>query len=105
MAQGHKITLAEARKSSAVGITIYCEAAPAAAGGCRHVGAIAIDEAIERWGEGRRLDELPLVCSQCGGRCVDVRPLFDNALDASSRSRASGLLDAWRARPPGARWR
>ncbi|MGH6952374.1 MAG: hypothetical protein ACREH4_16035, partial [Vitreimonas sp.] len=63
---------------------------------------MGIDEATERWGGGRRLDELPLVSSACGGRAVDVRPLFDNAPGGRSPE-ASRLIDAWRARPPGAR--
>ena len=102
MAQGRKITLGEAINSSAVGLTFCCEASPAAAG-CRHAGEMSIVEALERWGDERRLDELPLICSRCGGRAIDVRPCFDNAPDAADDNRASGLIDAWRARPPGAR--
>jgi len=69
-----KITLAEAKASGVVALTLYCVSTPVGADGCRHIGTMGIDEAIERWGTLHRLDALPLRCSRCGGRAVDVRP-------------------------------
>jgi hypothetical protein len=69
-----KITLGEAKESGAVALTIFCASTPVAASGCRHEGKISIGAAIHAWGDQCRLDALPLVCSRCGGRAVDVRP-------------------------------
>lgn len=38
---------------------------------CRHKALIPINEAIARWGEDRRMDDLPVRCSKCGA------PRFD----------------------------
>lgn len=72
---GIKITLAEARGSNRYAyLTIYCAGTPATAGGCSHSGEMSILHAITLWGAETRLDDLPLRCSQCGSRKVDVRP-------------------------------
>lgn len=70
-----KITLAQAREQNPHGyLVIYCVASPATGPGCHHAGQISLLHAITLWGEERRLDELPLKCSRCGSRRVDVRP-------------------------------
>lgn len=76
---GRKITLGEAAECGAVGIIMDCAADPVQGEGCRHGGRMGITEALERFGGGRRLDALPLVCSACGRRKVDVRPDYDFA--------------------------
>lgn len=71
---GTKITLAEARAQDRYAwLVITCCATPATAGGCAHEGQMSLLHAITLWGEDRRLDELPLRCSRCGSRTVDVR--------------------------------
>ena len=69
-------------ESGAVGLTIYCETRE---GGrlCGHSGSLTIAQALARWGPSRRLDALPLVCSACGGRQIEARPI-------SARWRATG---------------
>ena len=85
---GTKITLAQARAQQRTSwLVIYCASTPAQAAGCHHSGEMSLLHAIVLWGEDRRLDELPLKCSRCGSRKVDVRidhprgvggnPLFD----------------------------
>ena len=76
MSSPRKITLAEARDGGAIGLLVYCDGRNAKDFGCTHSGRIALSEAIARWGVARRLDDLPLYCSRCGWRDVDVRPMF-----------------------------
>jgi hypothetical protein len=94
LAMARKISLDDAKTSGATAILIACTGAPIAGGGCRHSAEIGIDDAIARWGGARRLDALPLRCSACGGRQVDVRPHYEH--------RSAGAFiwketDDWRA--------
>jgi hypothetical protein len=69
-----KITLAEARERHRCAyLIVYCASTPAAAAGCHHSGEMSLLHAITLWGSDKRLDELPLKCSRCGSRKVDVR--------------------------------
>jgi hypothetical protein len=71
---GTKITLAQARAQQRYSwLVIYCASTPAQAAGCHHASQMSLLHAIVLWGEDRRLDELPLKCSRCGSRKVDVR--------------------------------
>lgn len=71
---GLKITLGEVRALDRWAyLIVYCAGTPAQAGGCHHAGQMNVLHAITLWGEDRRLDELPLRCSRCGSRNVDVR--------------------------------
>jgi hypothetical protein len=74
-AMGRKITLAEAREQSppTAYLIIQCAGVLAVEPGCHHSGEMSLLHAITLWGEGTRLDELPLKCSRCGSRRVDVR--------------------------------
>lgn len=64
-----KLPLRDCVASGADGVLFYCNAL-----GCGHEGQMDMAVAIGRWGEDRRLDELRVVCSVCGGRDIDVRP-------------------------------
>lgn len=66
---GKKITLAEAKASKFDVLVIYCEAK-----GCDHSAEMPLTDAVARWGETTRLDEVTLRCSQCGSRNIEVRP-------------------------------
>ena len=71
---GRKIALAEAREINPhEHLVIYCAGTPATGAGCRHSGEMSLLHAISLWGEDVRLDDLPLKCSRCGSRAVDVR--------------------------------
>lgn len=72
---GTKITLAQVREQSGQYgfLLIYCAAAPAAGEGCHHSGQMSLLHAITLWGPDARLDDLPVRCSRCGSRKVDVR--------------------------------
>lgn len=71
---GRKITLGEAREQEPRAyLVIYCAGAPVSAPGCHYAGEMSLRHAINLWGPDRRLDELPLRCSRCGSRKVDVR--------------------------------
>lgn len=71
---GRKITLGEAREISRYEyLIIFCASTPATSGGCHHAGEMSLLHAITLWGEDIRLDELPLRCSKCGSRTVEVR--------------------------------
>lgn len=92
-----KITLAEAASSGAVALLAYCFNHAAHYGGCSHSSRIEIAAALSRWGADRRLDELPLVCSRCGSRRVDVRCYYAFS-NAPTEAVAAALLDQRRAR-------
>jgi hypothetical protein len=70
---GHKMTLAQARDGF-THLDIFCASSIAAGEGCHHSGEMSLLHAITLWGEEARLDDLPLKCSRCGSRKVDVRP-------------------------------
>jgi hypothetical protein len=71
---GIKITLRQAKDDNLRGyLVIYCAGAPATGAGCHHSGEMSLMHAITLWGAEARLDELPLKCSRCGSRKVDVR--------------------------------
>ncbi len=79
---GRKITLAEARGQGDTMVTVWCvtprppDAPTFSHGGpnvCDHSSDIGIDVLIARYGPDRRLDEIPAVCSKCGGREVNMR--------------------------------
>lgn len=71
---GIKISLGQARSENRYAyLVIGCASTPAQSGGCHHTGEMSLLHAIVLWGEERRLDELPLRCSRCGSRKVDVR--------------------------------
>lgn len=85
---GRKITLGQARETNRYSwLTIQCTGAPITGPGCHHAGEMSLLHAITLWGHDRCLDDLPLRCSQCGSRNVDVRtdhprnqggnPIFD----------------------------
>lgn len=67
-----KITLGEASEHDTY-LIIFCMNNAAQYGGCSHSAEYPLAKAIARWGEHRRLDELPFMCSRCGSRKVDVR--------------------------------
>lgn len=74
MTGGRKITLGEARDAEPHSyLIIYCASTPATGAGCHHAGQMSLIHALTLWGPDRRLDELPLKCSRCGSRKVDVR--------------------------------
>ncbi|UPT61506.1 MAG: hypothetical protein M0D54_13900 [Hyphomonadaceae bacterium JAD_PAG50586_4] len=71
---GVKITLAQVRQQNRYAyLVIHCASTPAQDGGCHHTGEMSLLHAIVLWGEDKKLDELPLRCSKCGARKVDVR--------------------------------
>ncbi len=71
---GVKMTLAQARTQNRYSyLVIHCASTPAQYAGCHHSGEMSLLHAIVLWGETKRLDELPLRCSKCGSRKVDVR--------------------------------
>ncbi|MCX7358136.1 MAG: hypothetical protein NT015_08355 [Alphaproteobacteria bacterium] len=71
---GIKITLAQVRAYDRWSyLVIYCQGAPATGAGCHHSGEMSLMHAITLWGEDTRLDDLPLRCSRCGSRKVEVR--------------------------------
>jgi hypothetical protein len=83
---GPKITIGRAREQGSLTLTIYCLNHAAHYGGCYHSSDMTLMLALGLWGEDRRLDELPLRCSVCGSRKVDVRAdalpsKHDGALD------------------------
>jgi hypothetical protein len=82
---GIKITLAQARDQHEYGwLVIRCEAVPPGADGCHHAGKMSLLHAITLWGPDRRLDELPLKCSHCGSRKVDVDTAWPRGADGDS---------------------
>lgn len=66
---GRKITLEQARQQGEDTLLIYCDRHR-----CHHSGEMGPLHALVLWGPERRLDELPLICSACGSRDVNVRP-------------------------------
>lgn len=71
---GSKITLAQARAQNRHAyLVIYCASSAAQYAGCHHSAEMSLLHAIALWGEDKRLDDLPLRCSKCGSRKVDVR--------------------------------
>lgn len=74
-----KITLAQAREAGCLTLLVACAGAPITGPGCHHSSEVTVMLALTLWGERRRLDELPLKCSLCGSRVVDVRPNFPSA--------------------------
>jgi hypothetical protein len=85
MAKPAKITLAEAQAQGATELLFYCTNTAAA---CWRSGGMPLAAAIARWGEARRLDQIPARCTGCDSReFVDVRAL-------QPRPQASGRLDA-----------
>ncbi|HEX8903088.1 hypothetical protein [Vitreimonas sp.] len=71
---GAKITLAQARRQNRYAyLVVKCASTPAQFGGCHHSGEMSLLHAIVLWGEDRCLDDLPLRCSRCGSRKVEVR--------------------------------
>jgi hypothetical protein len=68
---GKKVTLGEVAKDDY--LTFRCKGTYVATLDCRHNGQMEVDEAIEKWGADVRLDELPIRCSKCGGKTIDVR--------------------------------
>jgi len=75
-AMGKKITLAQVREQDGHHggyLVIQCVGAPLTAPGCHHSGEMSLLHAIALWGPDARLDDLPLKCSRCGSRKVDVR--------------------------------
>lgn len=72
--RGEKVSLGDlATDNGVVGLIIYCGAGRAQYGGCFHSSQMPIGEAVRRWPLRWRLDRLPLRCSKCGSREVDVR--------------------------------
>ena len=66
-----KITLAEAKAQGDFMLQFYCANAAVY---CSHSGEMRLDEAIARWGEHLRMDQVPARCRRCGSRDhVDVR--------------------------------
>ena len=75
-----KISLAQCVRQGDTTIDIWCVTPdpknPGYGGGpkvCGHRGEMPIADAITRWGKATSLSDLPLVCSVCGGREIDVR--------------------------------
>jgi hypothetical protein len=64
-----KITFGEMRDSGVRGVLIYC-----ADHKCSH----SIEMSADHWAEGIRLSDIwdQFVCTACGKRGADVRPLF-----------------------------
>ncbi|WP_325059881.1 hypothetical protein [Vitreimonas sp.] len=58
------ITLKQAYEQGSLRVAFYC----VRPGACAHVGKVDIREAIRRWGEERRLNEIPARCGRCGSR-------------------------------------
>lgn len=78
--QPRKITLAQAVRQGDTTITFYCVAqrktpspVSTVVNVCGHRGSLPIAEMIARYGQETRLDQLPAVCSVCGGREIEVR--------------------------------
>lgn len=70
---GAKITLAQAREHNRWAyLVIHCVGVPLTGPGCHHRGEMSLLHAITLWGPDVRLDDLPLRCSRCGSRKVDV---------------------------------
>ena len=88
---GKKITLGEASESHVDGIQINCANWTAHGGGCTHGVEMTLLHAIVLWGEDARLDNLPLWCSRCGSRRIDVRPIFR----AASGNTSALIRKAW----------
>ena len=78
-----KINLGEAIAGGATRVLFHCEARDAGGVPCPGAGEINIGAAISRWGEAHRLDALPVYCSRCGSRQVDVRPHYPRHRDAA----------------------
>lgn len=74
----HKITLAQAKAQGGFMLMFFCQRPSV----CSHSGEMRLDQAIDRWGESIRLDQVPARCSRCGSReHVDVRarpPMREN---------------------------
>src|SRR5262245_27892943 len=96
MEHGRKVSLATVRQTGSARLIFYCMNHAAQYGGCFHSGEMTVMLAIALWGADRRLDELPLRCSACGSRNVDVR---SDQPSQVSHGRLDGLIQkAWRQR-------
>ena len=72
-----RATLTEVHAANATQVLFYCVARrPVSPVDCHHRGEMALAEAIQRWGHDIRLNDLPVKCSKCGGRYVDIRPHY-----------------------------
>jgi hypothetical protein len=92
---GIKITIGEAREAGCAGISMYCLNH---ARGCWHRSSMTMMLAIALWGPDKRLDDLPLKCSSCGAREVDVRPDYiktrtDPKIEALVRAKMEGKME------------
>lgn len=81
MAPPRKITLGQATDAGATELVLYCETRAADGLLCGHSGRLALAPLIERFGTERRIDALPVACSACGGRSIDVRPSYPGGGD------------------------
>lgn len=85
-----KCSIAECVSAGATGLLFHCLATPTyapVATVCHHSGKMPIADAIARWGEGCRLQEVRVRCSKCGGRMVEVRPGWPDYTSAHYRAR------------------
>ena len=83
-----KITLGAARDSGVVALMLCCEARRDGGAPCHHGGELRLRDAIARWGEGLRLDQVPARCTACGARDVDVRPRWQRRVNGSTSAGA-----------------
>lgn len=93
--QGRKITLADAFDGDAAALLIYCMNHAVGFGGCFHSATLPRERALELWPGSLRLDELPLRCSRCGSRNVDVRTTGQIAKTQEGPT-LDDLLNRWR---------
>jgi hypothetical protein len=93
--QGRKLSLADAFDGDAAALLIYCMNHAVGFGGCFHSGTLPRERALELWPGSLRLDELPLRCSRCGSRKVDVRTTGQIAKPREGPS-FDELLNRWR---------
>ncbi|GAM99106.1 hypothetical protein U91I_02746 [alpha proteobacterium U9-1i] len=91
---GQKITLDEVRAGGSTKLTIYCLNHAVQYSGCFHSADMPLLLALSLWRGERRLDELPLKCSRCDSRKVDVR--CDHPRDEGMSDELHKLLNQWR---------
>jgi hypothetical protein len=94
--QGRKITLADAFDGEAAALLIYCMNHAVGFGGCFHSATLPRESALALWPDSLRLDELPLRCSRCGSRKVDVRTTGQIAKPREGPA-LDELLHRWRS--------